>query len=247
MTKAFFRLTVAASLLGLVFVTSAAAQDFQKSYRIGAGGSVRVGTVSGNVTVTAYNGDAIIVSGFKEGYDRDQVDIEDRSSGNKVDVGVRYPKNCNCNVSVRFEVQVPAYISYVFDGISSVSGNVKVSGVSGRLKASSVSGDVDVKEVTGAVSASSVSGDVEVEISRFEGNDDMKFTSVSGDVNVRLPSNLDAEVDMSSLSGSVRTDFPIEVRRDRYTSRQSAHGRLGDGSRNLRMSSVSGSLTLKSF
>ncbi|MCI0488203.1 MAG: DUF4097 family beta strand repeat-containing protein [Blastocatellia bacterium] len=247
MTRALFRLVFASSLLGLMLAVPAAAQDFQKSYRAGAGASVRISTVSGDVKVTAYNGDVIIVMGFKEGRDLDMVDIEDRSRNGNVDVGVRYPENCRCNVSVRFEVQVPASVGYDFRGISSVSGDVEVIGVTGRLKASSVSGTVNVKEVTGTVNASSVSGDVEVEISRFEGKDDMKFSSVSGSVHVKVPSNLDAEIDMSSFSGSINTDFPVEVRKDHYTSRQWARGRVGDGSRNLHMSSVSGSLSLKSF
>ena len=244
MKRSLFRFAAVSALLGLGLVTSAAAQDFQKSYAIGPGGSVHIGTISGNVVVTAYNGNEILVSGFKEGRDRDLVGFKDRSSANKVDVGVDYPKDCRCDAGVRFEVMVPSGVNYNFEGISSVSGDVKVNGVTGYLKASSVSGDVEVREVTGAVSASSVSGDVSVEISRFEGNEDMKFTSVSGDVNVRLPSSLGAEIDMSSLSGSIRTDFPIEVKKERYTSRKSARGTVGDGARSLRISSVSGSLSL---
>ncbi len=245
MSRKSFRLVVVSSLFCLALATSVAAQDFQKSYRIGAGGRIDVGTVSGNVQVTAYNGDAVIVSGFKQGRDRDMVEIEDHSSGNDVDVHVRYPKHCDCDASVKFEVQVPAGVNYDFDGISSVSGDVHVSGVTGKLRSSSVSGNVEIKDVSGSVNATSVSGDVSVEISRFEGNDDMKFSSVSGDVDIRLPANLDADIDMSSFSGSIKTDFPIEVRSEKYTTRQHAHGRVGNGSRSLNMSSVSGSLSLR--
>jgi DUF4097 and DUF4098 domain-containing protein YvlB len=99
--------------------------------------------------------------------------------------------------------------------------------------------------VSGSVNASAVSGDVDVSINRLDGTDDMKFSSVSGDVSVRLPSSLDAEVDMSSFSGSIKTDFPIEVRSERYGSRHWARGRLGSGSRTLHMSSVSGDLGLR--
>jgi DUF4097 and DUF4098 domain-containing protein YvlB len=108
-----------------------------------------------------------------------------------------------------------------------------------------VSGDVRVKNVSGSVSASAVSGDVEVAVDRLEGGDDMKFSSVSGDVSVHLPSSLDADVDMSSFSGSIKTDFPIEVRTEKYGSRSSARGKLGEGSARLKMSSVSGDLSLR--
>ena len=244
MNRRLFRIVAATALCGLAFATSAAAQDFQKAYRIGAGGQVRIGNISGDVIVTGYDGDSIVVKATKKGKDRDMVEIEDRSGTANVDVGVRYPKNCNCDASVRFEVQVPRSVNYDFDHISSVSGDVQVTGVNGRLRASAVSGDVHIKDVSGSVSASAVSGDVNVEINRLEGADDMKFSTVSGDVSLKAPSSLDADVDISSFSGSIKTDFPIEVRSQRFGSRNTARGKLGEGSRRLKLSSVSGDVRL---
>ena len=246
MTRNSFRLIALSVFVVLASVASASAQDFQKSYPLRAGGRVSIGTVSGNVTVTGYNGSEVTVTAFKDGRDVDMVDIEDRSTGNSVDVKVRYPKNCNdCNVSVRFEVQVPRSSDYNFDGISSVSGDVNVKNVTGRLKASSVSGEVNIQDVNGSVSASSVSGSVDVEINHLDGDDDMKFSSVSGDVTVKVPSSLGADIEMSTLSGSLDTDFPIEVKEKKYGPGRSASGRVGEGNRRVRMSSVSGSLRLK--
>jgi DUF4097 and DUF4098 domain-containing protein YvlB len=233
------------ALAGFALAATASAQDFQKTYRIGAGGQIRIGNVSGDVIVTGYDGDSIVVTGTKKGRDRDMIEIEDRSGTANVDVGVRYPKHCNCDASIRFEVQVPRSVKYDFDHIASVSGDVKVTGVTGRLNASAVSGDVHITDVSGSVSASAVSGDVQVEINRLDGSDDMKFNTVSGDVSVTLPGSLDADVDMSSFSGSIKTDFAIEVRSERYGSRNSARAKLGEGSRRLKMSSVSGDLSLR--
>jgi DUF4097 and DUF4098 domain-containing protein YvlB len=245
MNRRLFRLSIMSAVFGVVLSTTAAAQDFQKTYRIGPGSQVRISNISGDVIVTGYDGDAIVVSGIKKGRDRDQVEIEDRSGTGNVDVGVRYPKHCNCDASVRFEVKVPRSVNYDFDHIASVSGDVQVTGVTGRLHASAVSGDVHIKDVSGSVSASAVSGDVSVEIDRLEGSDDMKFSTVSGDVSVMLPTNLDADVDISSFSGSIKTDFAVEVRSERYGSRNWARGKLGEGSRRLKMSSVSGDLSLR--
>ena len=136
-------------------------------------------------------------------------------------------------------------MNFDFDQISSMSGDVKVSGVSAKLHASAVSGDVQVIDVSGSVSASAVSGDVKVEINKLDGSDDMKFSTVSGDVNVMLPGSLDADVDMSSFSGSIKTDFGIEVRSEKYGSRNTARAKLGEGSRRLKMTSVSGDLSLR--
>lgn len=239
------RLSIATALVGCALAVAASAQDFQKTYRIGAGGQIRIGNVSGDVTVTGYDGDSILVKGIKKGRDRDQVEVEDRSGTANVDIGVRYPKHCNCDASILFEVQVPRSVKYDFDHIASVSGDVRVTGITGRLNATSVSGDIHITDVSGSVSASAVSGDVKVEIDRLDGSDDMKFNTVSGDVNVMLPGSLDADVDMSSFSGSIKTDFAIEVRSEKYGSRNTARAKLGEGSRRLKMSTVSGDISLR--
>jgi DUF4097 and DUF4098 domain-containing protein YvlB len=245
MNRKLIRFSIATALAGFALAATAAAQDFQKTYRIGAGGQIRISNISGDVIVTGYDGDSIVVKGTKKGRDRDQVEVEDRSGTANVDVGVRYPKHCNCDASIRFEVQVPRSVNYDFDHIASVSGDVRVTGVTGRLNASAVSGDVHITDVSGSVSASAVSGDVKVGINRLEGSDDMKFNTVSGDVSVMLPSSLDADVDMSSFSGSIKTDFAIEVRSERYGSRNTARAKLGEGSRRLKMSTVSGDISLR--
>jgi DUF4097 and DUF4098 domain-containing protein YvlB len=262
MRRLSFRPVMASALLCFVAATTALAQDFQQSYRIGAGGSVSIRNVSGDVTVTGYDGDAITVNGFKEGADRDQVTVEDLSGSDRVDLRVRYPRNCNCDASIRFEVRVPRSVRYRFDRLSTASGNITVSAVTGQININTASGDVLVKDVSGtihantasgemrvqdvsgAVSANSASGDVEVEIARLEGSDDMKFSTASGDVSVRLPTNLDATVSMSSMSGSIKTNFPIEVKQREYGPGSTASGRLGNGSRSLRISSASGDVSL---
>jgi DUF4097 and DUF4098 domain-containing protein YvlB len=112
------------------------------------------------------------------------------------------------------------------------------------MRLSTASGDVEVKDVAGEVSARSASGDVDVEIGSLEGTGDMKFASASGDVHVRLPASLDADVRMSTISGTVKTDFPIEVKQPRYGPGSNARGRLGGGTRSLQITSASGDVSL---
>jgi len=81
---------VAGAIAIAVFLrVPAQAQDFQHSYAVGAGGRVRVGNISGDVIVTGYNGDTIMIRGYKEGRDRDRVQVEDLSSADRVDGRVK--------------------------------------------------------------------------------------------------------------------------------------------------------------
>ncbi|HEX3557754.1 MAG TPA: DUF4097 family beta strand repeat-containing protein [Pyrinomonadaceae bacterium] len=256
---------VATILLLLASAALACAQDFQKSYNLEPGGTISVSNVSGDIHLIGYEGSAVTVAGFKEGRDREQVEVEDLSAAGRVELRVKYPRECNCDASIRFEVHVPRSVNFNFDRISTASGNISaeavggrielhtasgdvtLQGVSGEVRAQSASGSVKVRDASGSVNASTASGNVDVELARLEGSGDMRFSSASGDVSVRLPSSLDARVDMSTASGSIDTDFPLEVRKDRYSSGYTARGQLGSGSRVLRISSASGDLKLKSL
>jgi DUF4097 and DUF4098 domain-containing protein YvlB len=84
-------------------------------------------------------------------------------------------------------------------------------------------------------------------MTRLEGAGDMKFSSASGDVEVRMPSGLDARVHLSTLSGSIDTNFPLQVEKSQHGPGQSARGQLGAGSREVRISTVSGNVSLKTI
>ena len=49
-----------------------------RRYRLASGGQFASQTYSGDVRVTGYNGDSIIVTGTKKGRDRDKVEVEDK-------------------------------------------------------------------------------------------------------------------------------------------------------------------------
>jgi hypothetical protein len=249
--------------LCLSAAAGAAAQDFQKSYD--ASGTVQIANVSGDIELKGYDGGALVVNAYRTGRDRDRVEVEDTSTPGHVSLRAKYPNDCNCDASVRFEVRVPRSANVNFEKISTASGNVKAEGFSGRMTLSTASGDVTVRSVggdikaatasgtvhvadaSGTVNASSASGDVDVELTRLEGDGDMRFSTASGDVHVRMPSNIDAQVSMSTASGDIETNFPLQVETDRYGPGKRAEGRLGSGARSLKLSSASGNVSLKSI
>ena len=249
----------------LAAAAGASAQDFQRSYNLGDGAAVQIANVSGDVELKGYDGSALVVNAYKTGRDRDVVEVVDESTPGRVQLRVQYPRNCNCDAGVRFEVRVPRSSNLSFDKITTASGNLSAEGFSGRVTLSTASGDVIVRHVggeikaasasgtvrvadsSGTVNASSASGDVEVELTRLDGAGDMRFSSASGDVHVRMPSNIDAQVSMSTVSGSIETNFPIEVKTSRYGPGSSARGQLGGGTRTLKLSSASGNISLKSI
>lgn len=255
----------ATALLCAAWATAAQAQDFRQSFNLAPGGSITIKNVSGDVNISGYDGTTVEVTAYKEGRDRNQVSVENLSTPDHISLRAEYAENCNCDASLRFEVKVPRSVRFDFDKISTASGNltaenvtgrvelstasgdVKLSGVSGEIRAASASGTVKVTDAAGSVNASSASGDVEVELTRVDGDGDMHFSTASGNVHVRLPASIDATVEMSTVSGSLETNLPIKVRKDQYGPGTRARGRLGGGSRLLKISSASGDVSLKSL
>jgi len=108
--------------------------------------------------------------------------------------------------------------------IRSASGDVRLGNVAGRLdvalasgdlraevvgtaEVKSASGDIAVREVQGDVVARSASGDITV--GRFCG-DRFDAKSMSGDVTFGVPPGRRFDVSFSTISGDVRTDFPVQ-------------------------------------
>lgn len=90
--------------------------------------------------------------------------------------------------------------------VTTASGDVRVGSVDGTVIARTASGDVRVDAATGEVTGKSASGDVS--IVRFTG-DALDIKSLSGEVTVGVTAGRTFEIDFQTLSGEVRTDFPV--------------------------------------
>ncbi|MFF1274702.1 DUF4097 domain-containing protein [Streptomyces marokkonensis] len=124
-----------------------------------------------------------------------------------------------------------------------VSGNVEAQSVTGDLRFASVSGDLTVVEGSGSsVRADTVSGSMIVDLDP-DGPTDVRLTSVSGEIAIRLPYPADAEVEANTASGAISNAFDDLRVRGQWGAHKLT-GRLGAGSGKLRATTVSGSIAL---
>jgi DUF4097 and DUF4098 domain-containing protein YvlB len=138
--------------------------------------------------------------------------------------------------------------------LGSVSGNVIASGLEARvIEAGTVSGTVQLTNVRAdRVQAKTMSGDVEFDARLTKGGR-YELNSHSGNVRVMLTQPSGFELDASSFSGSIRTDFPVTLRsttgtnndRNRRGNRNTAiRGTFGDASAILAVRSFSGNVVI---
>jgi DUF4097 and DUF4098 domain-containing protein YvlB len=142
----------------------------------------------------------------------DDFSIEVSQNGSELKVWVEHPNNIRGMVKGFLSFQVPDDVSLKVKNVSgnvkvekigsdnmelsSVSGNVNVSGAGSNTSLGSVSGNIDAALVGGPLEAKSVSGNVRV--ANVKG--DFSGQSTSGNINARL---VEGETLMSSTSGDL--------------------------------------------
>ncbi|HEX2693678.1 MAG TPA: DUF4097 family beta strand repeat-containing protein [Gemmatimonadaceae bacterium] len=167
-------------------------------------------------------------------------------------------RNDETHSSVRFTVQVPKSVRVgahsVNGGVSvrdvgqevranTVNGGVVVRNALGPVRATTVNGGVDVNTSAGPVTATTVNGNVDARMSSLSGDDDMDFKTVNGSVAIYVPARFDANFRFDTVHGGIDSDFPMTLT-GKWGPRH-ASGTIGNGGRDLRASSVNGSIELR--
>ena len=96
--------------------------------------------------------------------------------------------------------------------LSSVSGDIYATGIKGSVEAEAVSGSIHLKDISQAksVSAKSVSGSIDYR-GDVMSDGRYQFNSHSGNVVLVLPASSSFELEAGAFSGTVKTEFPIEI------------------------------------
>lgn len=149
--------------------------------------------------------------------------------------------------------------------MEAVSGDIRVKGhdEDGSARLEAVSGDVSAVGLVGTVNAKSVSGDVTIRDSRLQlghfestSGDIIVFASletdvrleaetISGDVELRLLDEPDADFDVSSFSGSIDNCFgPEPERKSRYAPGSELRFTAGEGNGEVRVKTLSGDVEI---
>ena len=135
--------------------------------------------------------------------------------------------------------------------VSTVSGEVRLSDVRGNVDIGTVSGDIDLQGVTAKiVRAKTTSGEVS-----FDGTIDpagrYELSTHSGDIGLHIPRDANAQLTVSTGSGSIDSQFPITLkpgdehgisvsRSKRYTFE------IGGGAARIAADTFSGDITISS-
>jgi hypothetical protein len=235
---------------------------FTMSERVPDGQWIRVRNMNGDIRVRSSSSDKVEVSATKTWRRGDPKDVRiemRKSSDGSILVCAFWTENARCtensydsrddddrgwrrgnDVAVDFEIRVPRGVKV---GAFSVNGGVSVDGVTSEVLANTVNGSVDAVSTGGPVQARTVNGSVHATMGRLDGNQDLTFSTVNGTVVAEFAGDIDAEIDLSTVNGHFRTDWPVTITGRIDPKRLRA--KLGNGGRRIRLSTVNGNVELR--
>ena len=220
--------------------------------------SLDVSSIEGDPLIVTYGGGVLTVA--HENLSWEGLLKWLRPQRHAATVTVTVPRKCPTQVGV---VSATAVVSGISSraSVKSVSGGITLDGITGDVEANTVSGALEAQGINGRLNFRTVSGDLTVAdgwLERFDANmvsgdvtadidldplGGMQVTTVSGEVTLRLPAEADAQVNLHSMSGDVRSEF-TELRRSSAPASRSVSGSLGAGSGHVSVTTMSGRVML---
>ena len=147
--------------------------------------------------------------------------------------------------------------------VESLSGDVTIQGVAGESMIHTVSGDIQLGSARGDVEIETVSGDIDLrdvvakQIRTHTTSGDVDFSGQiladgryeynthSGEIRLALPSDVGAQLNISTYNGGIESDFPITLRAGDHENKRLSFT-LGQGTARISAETFSGDITLTS-
>ena len=243
--------------------------SFDRTLRVDGPVDLEVLSRSGRIRVSVGAGDAVHVVAQIRAYGSltwwhmysptEQVKMLEATppieqSGNRISIGQIADDALASNVAISYDLTVPANTRL---RTTSRSGDQAIDAIQGPVTASSRSGSIRIRRVPGDLDVDTRSGEVELldqtsnvrVVSRsgrvmLEGQPrTWTVATRSGDVEVALPQDGGAQIEIDSRSGSVDSSRPIEMRSSESRSRM--RGIIGRGGGRLEVTTRSGSVRIR--
>lgn len=262
---------VATLAAGAHVTALAATGSFRQSLDVGTPLELEVTTGSGSITIRrGAPGQAEVVGEIRAGegfsFWRSGADPEEtvraleadppiELSGNRLRVGHIDDPDYRHNVSISYEITVPADTaveSHTGSGSQMVSGlagsvmaetgsgSIELSNIDGDVRAGTGSGGIRADGIAGAFTGHAGSGSITLEQTESGAID---VTTGSGSVRIRLPQDAPFELDARTGSGGITTDRPLTIQG--RVDRNGIRGSAGTDGPPIRVRTGSGSVRIE--
>jgi len=219
--------------------------EFRASYSLAPNGRVAIHNLYGDVQITAWDRDEVLVEATKHSTDASRLNdaqiVVDSSSG-LVSIRTQYTGgDAEHPASVEYHIMVPRGAN--LENVKLINGGLSLSGMSGPVRASSVNGSIRAEGMQGQVDLSTVNGLLEAGFQRISRCNSISLSSVNGPIKVSLPSGARANVSARNLSGGINADFGRSWRAPGGHRLEAA---VNGGGTQIRVHNVNGGISIQS-
>jgi DUF4097 and DUF4098 domain-containing protein YvlB len=219
--------------------------EFRATYALAANGRVTVQNLYGDVEITAWDRDEVLVQAVKRSADPRRLDdaqiIVDSSSG-MVSIHTQYTgADAEHPASVEYHIMVPRRAT--LEQVRLINGGLSLTGMSGPVKASSVNGSIRADRLQGEAELSTINGRLDADFQRVSKCNAISLKSVNGAIKLSLPGGAGATVSAQNLSGGIDADFG---RSWRAPNGHRLEANVNGGGATIRLQNVNGGISIQS-
>jgi len=219
--------------------------EFRARYQLQAHGRVVIQNLYGDVEITAWDRDEVMVSATKHSADprrMDDAQIVVDSSNELVSIHTQYTgSDADHPASVEYHIMVPRRAN--LEQVRIINGGLSITGVAGPVKASSVNGSIRAERLEGEAELSTVNGRLEAGFNRLSKCRAISLKSVNGPIRLSLPAGAGATVSAQNLSGGIDADFG---RSWRAPNGHRLEASINGGGASIRLQNTNGGISIQS-
>ncbi|PYR03617.1 MAG: hypothetical protein DMG00_25820 [Acidobacteria bacterium] len=212
------------------------------------GGTLRVKTFSGRVTITASDKNEVAVEAVRHAsrdrLDRIKLDIHREGSILVIDTNHReyswWDGMRNNVVETDLDIAVPRRTNL---DLNTFSAAITVDGVEGSPRVHGFSSRIQLNDITESVRAHTFSGPVDIRSKNWQDQQSITVDTFSGNIQLHVPENARGHVTFNSFSGRLNSEMPLTLH---SSSRRNLSAELGGGAdgSSLRFKTFSGSVRI---
>ena len=218
-----------------------------RSFTLPTKARVEVSAISGSVDIKAIDGDMAIVQIERTGRSRAELDcnkvVLEQAAGSLViqSESVGGPDCQNIQVVYRVLLSLPRHVDVSVRG---VSGPINIGEIDGALRISGNSGNINLAQSGSGSSISGNSGAITIKLRQLDSRG-LELGGNSGAIRLYIVDQLNVDVKVSGLSGSVSSDLPnVQFQK---TGAADYHARIGSGGPTITVHGSSGSVLLDRY
>jgi lia operon protein LiaG len=247
------------ALLLLACISSAAiSQDHKITVQNVKEGKLVLIGFPGELVVDGYAGNDIVLSTDKDdkpssraaglkavyagGTDNTGVGVAMEKNGNQVTLRCLLP----ITQSREYKIKVPDNFAVKVENECGHAGDLTLQNFKNEIEAKNCQA-ITLKNVTGPMVLSTISGDINVVIRDLAKDKPISIAAISGEVDLTLPAKAGADVEMSTISGNVYSDFDFNSsdKGIRQVGGGSIKSELNGGGVNVKITNISGNIYLR--